>query len=154
MQKNAIITSINKFNFNEVVNLVRMVMGRENPGQYKRSQAFAFLDEHYSTTRVLEINDEIRGAYTWIPGPNATSLTFFALDPLARKTRGGYLLYKDMKKQLGDTPLIVPIYNGNKEMEAIVKKRGTFLGRFPSSTGGVLDYYSLNFDNFKKKGKQ
>ena len=50
-----------------------------------------------------------------------------------------------MKKNLTGKPVIVPIYDDNKNMINIVKKRGTFIGRFKSEGNKVLDYYSINF---------
>jgi len=83
--------------------------------------------------------------YGYYENPNTYTLSFFALDKRVRETRDGYSLYADMKNRLKGKPVIVPIYNDNEKMLDVVKKRGTFIGRFKADGDRLLDYYSINF---------
>jgi len=138
------ILPLNKNNFNDVVTLVMAIM-KENGSDYSRSMAVEFISSHADNTYVLEVNDTVFGMYSYTNTPNSYTLNFFALNPFVRQKRYGYMLYKDMSERLKGKPVLVSVHTGNENMIAVVKKRGTFLGRFSIGGGKTMDYYSINF---------
>lgn len=142
-------TTLNSFNFHEVVTLVWATVNGDTGAGYKRAEAEQYVKENADKIVVLEINDEVFGMYGYYENPNTYTLSFFALDKRVRRKRVGYSLYGDMKERLTGKPVIVPVYNDNEEMSKIVKKRGVFLGRFKAEGNRMLDYYSINFGDKK-----
>lgn len=138
------ITNLDRYNFNDVVTLISAIMN-ENGVLYKRASAIDYLKNHADKTAVLEINDSVMGMYAYTESPNSYTLNFFALNPFARKTKAGYILFRDMKDRLKGKPVIAPVHTENSDMVNVVKKRGTFIGRFMTSKDKTIDYYSLNF---------
>ena len=138
------ITNLDKYNFNDVVTLISAIMN-ENGVLYKRAEAIHYLQTHAYNTIVLEVNDTTMGMYAYTDNPNSYTLNFFALNPAIRKSRVGYMLYSDMKNRLRGKPVIAPVHTENTDMVNVVKKRGTFIGRFLTSGNKTLDYYSINF---------
>ncbi len=140
----ATVMPLDKFNFNDTVTLIAGIMN--NSGiQYKRAEAVSFLTNRGETTFVLNCSGSTMGMYSYTEYPNGYTLNFFALNPFVRKTRDGYSLFMDMRDRLRGKPVTVPIESNNEDMLAVVKKRGTFIGRFQTESYKVLDYYSINF---------
>jgi len=139
------ITSLSTFNYHDVVTLVWKTVNTEDRTGYKRAEAETYVQRNSEKIRVLEIDGGVYGMYGYYENPNTYTLSFFALDKRVRGTRAGYLLYSDMKSRLVGKPVIVPIYNDNDKMLSVVRKRGTFIGRFKSYGDRLLDYYSINF---------
>lgn len=137
---------LNKDNFNDAVGLILEIM-RGDKIPYKREEAVFFLQNHASTTFVLESDDMPIGLYSYTSNPNVYILNFLILSKIARKNRRGYALYKDFSKRLKDKPVIVIISSRNSNMLELVEKRGQFMGRYPDGAESTLEYYSLNFNN-------
>jgi hypothetical protein len=138
------ITPLNKFNFNDVVVLIMAIM-KDNGVSYSRTDAMTYLSSHADNTMVLEVNDTVMGMYAFSENANSYTLNFFALNPFIREKKEGYRLYLDMKNRLTGKPVIAPVHTENKNMIKVVSKRGTFIGRFSTSGGKTIDYYSINF---------
>jgi len=142
----ATITTLNRFNYNDVVSLVWRVMNEGvGEGNYKRVEAEEYVKKNSDRVRVLEVENEVMGMYAYYDNPNVFTLSFFALHPLVRSKRDGYKLFFDLKEKLSGKPVIIPVYNHNTIMSDIVKKRGVFVGRFKSEGDKLLDYYSASF---------
>ncbi len=139
------ITTLNTFNFHEVVTLVWKTVNARGGVGYKRAEAEEYIKNNSDRVIVLEIGNEVYGLYSYSENPNSFTLNFFSLDKRVRATRTGYSLFSDMRKRLTGKPVIVPVYNDNLDMIKIVKKRGTFIGRFKAGGKKLLDYYSINF---------
>ena len=142
---------ITKQSFHDVVSLVHKTLGAANPLGYTRASAERFVIDAYDTTFVLYRGDIVVGAYAFLELPNVYSLNFFALHENARKSKCGYLLYKDMKRRLSGRPVNVVIYGNNDGMLDVVQRRGVYVGRTPSVGNTNLSFYSILFDDFKKK---
>lgn len=141
------ITTLNSFNFHEVVTLVWETVNTSGNGGYKRAEAEEYVKNNSEKIVVLEVNDAVFGMYGYYDNPNSYTLSFFAIDKRVRQKKSGYKLFMDLKKRLTGKPIIVPVYNDNNQMIDIVKKRGTFIGRFKAEGDRVLDYYSISFGN-------
>lgn len=140
----ATVTPLDSQNFNDSATLIAGIMN--NTGvPYKRAEAVSFLVSHDTTTFVLEYGGSTMGMYSYSEHPNGYTLNFFALNPFVRGTKNGYTLYKDMKDRLKGKPVTVPVGSENQDMLSVVKKRGTFIGRFTTGNNKVLDYFSINF---------
>jgi len=147
------ICNLTKTNFHDVVSLVKETIGRADPMAYSRMEAENFVKEYQETTRVLEVNGQVMGAYSYSESPNSYGLNFFALTKLARKTKPAFKLYLDMKNRLVDRPVMATVYADNKDMVDVVARRGTYIGSSPSKNGTVVSYYSFMFTDFKKGKK-
>ena len=141
------ITTLNSFNFHEVVTLVWETVNTSGNGGYKRAEAEEYVKNNSEKIVVLEVDDAVFGMYGYYDNPNSYTLSFFAIDKRVRQKKSGYKLFMDLKKRLTGKPIIVPVYNDNNQMIDIVKKRGTFIGRFKAEGDRVLDYYSIDFGN-------
>ena len=141
------VTTLNAFNFHEVVTLVWETVNSDGESGYKRAEAEEYVKENAKNIIVLEINDAVFGMYGYYDNPNSYTLSFFAIDKRVRSKKSGYSLFIDMKTRLTGKPVIVPIYSDNSQMVGIVKKRGTFIGRFRAEGDRVLDYFSIDFGN-------
>ena len=148
-----IICSLNKTNFHDVVSLVKETIGRADPMAYSRMEAENFVKEYQDTTRVLEVNGRVMGAYSYSESPNSYGLNFFALNQYARKTKAAFKLYLDMKNRLTDRPVMATVYADNKDMIDVVSRRGTLIGSAPAKNGTVVSYYSFLFTDFNKGKK-
>jgi hypothetical protein len=148
------VSGITRQSFHDVVSMVHKTLGAANPLGYTRAAAERFVVDTYDSTFVLYRGDMVLGAYAFLELPNVYSLNFFALHENVRKSKCGYLLYKDMKQRLSGRPVNVTIYGNNDSMINVVKKRGVFVGRVPSVGNTTLTFYSIMFDDFKKKDKR
>lgn len=139
------IVPLSSFNYHDVVTLVWETVNRKGDTGYKRAEAESYVQRNSEKIRVLEIDGSVYGMYGYYENPNSYTLSFFALDKRVRAKKAGYSLYNDMKMLLRGKPVIVPIYNDNDKMLRVVKKRGTFIGRFKAGGDKLLDYYSISF---------
>ena len=137
------IVGLTKHNFHEVVTLVWRIMHSEYE-DYKRTEAERIVRDNAEGVRVLEVNDEVAGAYIYTETPMVYNLNYLAFKPQFKKTKAAYSLYKDMMQRLSGRPIIIAIYSDNDEILQFAKKRGTFLGRFPAREHKTIEYYSLN----------
>ena len=151
MPSNIEIVGLNKQNFHEVVTFAQRILSHPFGGRYKRVEAQQFIIENQDNTFVLEVNGVVAGAYAYNDNPNSYGLSFFALGVDYRRRKSGYRLYQDMKTRLINKPVNVVIYDDNDAMMDIVKKRGIFLGRVPSTGGTTISFYSIMFNHFNKK---
>jgi len=141
------ITKLNKLNFHDVVTLMWRIMNEgEGEGSYKRVKAEEYIKNNAENVRVLEASGEVLGMYSYSDNPNIYTLNFFALSPIVRGKRAGYRLFIDLKRRLVRKPVIIPLYNHNELIKDIVKRRGTFIGRYKAEGNSILDYYSVAFD--------
>jgi hypothetical protein len=141
----ATITTLNSFNFHEVVTLVWETINAGGGVGYKRAEAENYVKGNADKIVALEIDDSVFGMYGYYENPHTFTLSFFALDKRVRSKKIGYSLYLDMKKRLRGKPIIVPVYNDNSPMISLVKKRGKFIGRYVSIGNKLLDYYAVDF---------
>jgi hypothetical protein len=146
------VKGIAKHAFHDIVTMVHRTLGAANPLGYTRAAAERFVVETYDSTFVLYRGNLVLGAYAFRELPNVYSLNFFALHENVRKSKCGYMLFKDMKHRLAGRPVNVTIYGNNDNMLNVVKKRGHFVGRTPSVGGTTLSFYSIMFNDFNKKG--
>ena len=137
------ITGLTKNNFHDVVSLIWRIMHSAYP-DYKRSEAEKIVRDNADGVRVLEVNDEVAGAYIYTETPMVYNLNYLAFYPQFKKTKAAYRLYQDMMERLSGRPIIIAIYSDNDEISSFAKKRGTFLGRFPARNNKTIEYYSLN----------
>ena len=143
----ATITTLSQFNFHDVVTLMWRIMNEgEGEGSYKRVSAEEYIKGNSDNIRVLEGSGAVLGMYSYSDNPNVFTLNFFALSPIVRGKRAGYKLFVDLKRRLVRKPVIIPLYNHNELISELVKKRGTFVGRYRAEGGSILDYYSVAFD--------
>ena len=145
------IKGITNNNFHDVVTLAHRTLGSANPMGYSRTAANEFIKNNMSYTKVLMHNGNVAGAYAYSDDASSYSLLFFSINERYRKTKIGYKLYLDMKSRLTKKPVLVTVYDNNQDMMSVVSRRGTFIGRAPSVGGTSLAYYSIMFDDFKKK---
>jgi hypothetical protein len=78
---------------------------------------------------------------------DVNTVSFFGLLPLARSSRKGYTLYKDMYTHLSGKPTFIIVYDNNEDMKKIVSKRAKHIGNYLSKDGEILNYFMLNFKN-------
>ena len=144
-----IITGLNKHNFHGVVNLAWQILNDGDSTRTKtRAEAEEYVKNPRNKFRVLEINNEVQGMYSYRVS-DVNTISFFGLYPAVRKKRIGYTLYKDMFEYLTKKPTFVVVYDNNERMKKVMDKRAEHIGKFLDKDGEISNYYMINF---KDKG--
>lgn len=138
------ICGLSKENFHDVVTMAWRTIGNDHPNTYSRSAAEQFVKDAGNNIRVLEVNDEVFGAYGYHDVGNSYSLNFFMLKESARSKKVGYSLYRDMRDSLSGKITNIIVYNDNKDMISIVGKRAKHIGDI-NGPNGMVSYYSILF---------
>ena len=94
-------------------------------------------------TYVLLVNDEVRGGYTIRQAGELNILRAFILDPLARRRKSGYALFKHLQDHFGSRPILMCVYVDNDNAMRFAQRRGKYCTSFIDDEARRLDCYTI-----------
>jgi len=142
---NFTISPINKYTYNESVQLIQRFFKEFKGELINRVEAEQILKNPKNNTIVLTVEDNVRGLYVYEETSDIYIIKAFILHPLVRQKKIGYSLWKQMNEQLKDKPAIIGIVRKNKNINSIIKKRGHYIGSGLDADFDTIDYYNLTF---------
>jgi GNAT superfamily N-acetyltransferase len=143
------IRELDKTTFNDAVLLVMRYFKEYQGHMIHRIEAEEILKDLRHQSYVLLVEGYVRGLYVYEETPDTYAVKVFILDPLVRRKKIGYQLWKDLNERLRDRPALIPIIRDNKNVANLIRKRGRLVGVYLSKTGEVLEYYNLSFKGEK-----
>jgi len=149
MQLHNEIKLLDKYNYNEAVKLLQRYHKEYKNELIHRLEAEEILKFSNNITKILIVEGNVRGLYIYENAGDIYYIKAFILDPLVRRKKIGYTLWREMNEHLKDKPAIIGIIRNNDPIKNIIQKRGHYIGSGLSDELDTLDYYNLTFKELK-----
>ena len=144
------ITYLQKGYFYDTANLIMKYYKEYKNEIIHRVEAENILKNKDNITKIA-INkvNKVIGCYVYQKTDENYFIHVFILDPIVRKTKQGYLIWKHMNQEMKDKPAIISVIRKNLPITSLIAKRGHKIGTYLSLDGETIDYYNLTFKESK-----